>query len=107
MCTRNSWISRESRHYTARRGGVKVLSLLGVMLALASPAHAATYTAALSGAWNINTTWTPNGLPVTGDTVIIPAGKTVSLLGGGSGRAACVMLTGGALTFTDVGSLRT
>src|SRR5262245_45924473 len=38
-------------------------------------------TAKSNDEWNKNSTWTPTGTPATGDTIEVPSGKTVTVIG--------------------------
>lgn len=67
--------------------------LIVFLVVASSCAFGTAYTAQASAAWNVTTTWTPNGIPVAGDTVTIgaftvtsPAGYSMTV---GSG-AACI-----------------
>jgi hypothetical protein len=51
------------------------VTLLTLLTATGLMAH--TVTAKTNGSWNNASTWTPATAPVDGDTIIIPAGKTV------------------------------
>lgn len=53
--------------------------LLVICLIITQSIHAATKTSALSGAWGNSATWTPAGVPASGDNVIIQSGHTVTV----------------------------
>ncbi|MEO0896774.1 MAG: HYR domain-containing protein [Bacteroidota bacterium] len=56
---------------------LKLLAItLGFLISL--PSFAVTRTAG-NGAWNNANTWTPSGVPTSGDDVIIPSGRTVTV----------------------------
>ncbi|TDW97400.1 putative Ig domain-containing protein [Dinghuibacter silviterrae] len=56
--------------------------LTGLILCLCSfTLKAGTYTAKASGSWSSASTWVQNAVPTSSDTVIIPAGISVSLTG--------------------------
>jgi hypothetical protein len=61
--------------------GLPIQTLLCVLMALAclGPAQAATKTSTGSGSWGTNGTWTPSGVPASGDDVIIANTHVVTL----------------------------
>ncbi|MCG3128691.1 MAG: hypothetical protein CHACPFDD_03581 [Phycisphaerae bacterium] len=59
---------------------IRASTLVLLTVALAAAAHATTYTfQPTSGDWNDNNNWSPNGKPGSGDTAIIPNGKTCNI----------------------------
>ncbi|MBS4027461.1 MAG: T9SS type A sorting domain-containing protein [Ignavibacteriales bacterium] len=58
----------------------------------------------VSGNWNVDTTWSPTGIPTSGDSVYIAAGKTVTIAGSDSVFVGGINI-GGTLTFASNGAL--
>lgn len=58
---------------------MKALYTIFFTLLMATSLMANTKTAKANGAWGSTGTWTPAAVPVDGDTIIIPAGKTVTV----------------------------
>lgn len=52
------------------------------------------YVAQASTAWDVTTTWNPNGIPSSGDSVTIPAGFNVTIPSGYTASSLGVTLTG-------------
>ncbi len=89
-----------------KRWALRASLPLALLLIPAPGASAATCTAAASGAWTSPATWTCGapGVPGTGDAVVIPAGKTVSVAAGDTENAAYLTL-GGTLALGDEAEL--
>lgn len=66
---------RLQRYYRLSR----FIFLLVLFFTLSVAAHAVTKTSTGSGNWNNGNTWSPSGVPATGDNVIILAGHTVTI----------------------------
>lgn len=58
---------------------MKQITTLFILVFLSSYSSFATTKTASSGNWNAPGTWSPAGVPVCGDTIIIPAGVTVHI----------------------------
>ncbi|MGD0340028.1 MAG: hypothetical protein ABSB78_14705 [Bacteroidota bacterium] len=75
------------------------LFVLTLLLVLTSTtASAANYTSRAPTAWNITTTWNPNGIPVAGDNVTIAGGFNVIV----TANAACASITFTTVTATSL-----
>lgn len=62
---------------------------IAILLFVSSSAVAATKTAAATGNWSSASTWSPSGVPASGDDVVIEDGYTVTL----DGSYTCASLT--------------
>src|SRR5882757_572894 len=62
---------------------ISILLIALVVLLCATKVQSETFTATNTANWNVSTAWTNsvgvNGIPGTGDAVIIPSGKTVTV----------------------------
>src|SRR3954468_16873752 len=93
----------------SRRAGLLRLALVGLIVACAAPCWGASYSSAGSGNWDTGATWSPNGVPGSGDTVSIGA-HTITLVQnqsvGGIAFTAAGTITGGfTLTLAGSGSV--
>src|SRR5688572_4054918 len=85
----------------------KAITLFACIL-LCSFSHAITKTVQsnLGTGWGTDTNWSPNGVPQSGDEVIIPAGQTMTVKGGFYGTAANLRIyIHGKLDFDPSGRL--
>lgn len=76
------------------------LSVILIILMINDQTFAATKTAAANGNWSTAATWTPSGVPVAADDVIIPSGRTVTVNNNYTIRDVTVQ-GGGTLTITS------
>lgn len=66
-----------------------LFSILLVSVQIILTAQTKTYTGA-SGNWNVAANWTPSGVPVSTDDVVIPSGKTVNISSNSFARTVSV-----------------
>jgi hypothetical protein len=90
-----------------RRLALPALLSLALLLIPAPGASAAACTATHSGPWASPGTWSCGAVPAASDTVVIPAGKTVSVDDGEDPAAAGVTLKGGTIALGDSSELDT
>ncbi len=64
---------------TGNQAGIFSFLLTLLVLLISNPARATTRTAVADGGWGTAATWSPSGVPVSGDDIIIPSGITVTL----------------------------
>jgi hypothetical protein len=67
-------------------------------------ANATTYSSANSGAWDTNSSWTPVGIPSSGDNVIIGSGHTIDVSSDVSAKDVTIS-SGGILTWSAANRL--
>src|SRR5262245_55166027 len=89
-----------------------LVALISVWLLISSgPVHANSYTSVASGDWGSPSTWSPSGIPGSGDSVTIAGGHTVTIstavaVGVSPTATAIVVSAGGQLVVTSTGSLK-
>ncbi|MCG3126112.1 MAG: hypothetical protein CHACPFDD_00942 [Phycisphaerae bacterium] len=77
---------------------LRVIACVLIMLGAAAAAPATTYTfTATSGDWNSNDNWDPPGKPGSGDTAIIPNGKTCNIAAANQAVRILDVQSGGTL----------
>src|SRR5580700_5980707 len=78
---------------------VKVLTLLLVafLVIACKQGRAINYVSIATGSWSNSTTWSPSGVPGSGDNVTIHGGNTVTI----DGTDSCINLTLGDATATN------
>lgn len=81
---------------------INVLSAIGLMLS-SFATYAATITSAQTGAWGTAATWDLNRLPISTDSVVIAAGKSVTVAANATVRSLNVVSTG----YLSINSTRT
>jgi hypothetical protein len=52
----------------------------------------------ISGTWATAANWSPSGIPLSGDNVIIPAGRTITAIGGTTSRICATLQVNGSLS---------
>lgn len=74
-----------------------------VALIITATSFAGTITAVKSSSWDITSTWSPKRLPVSGDSIVVPAGMTVILDNNNNLNNVTVIVAG--MLFFDNGKL--
>ncbi len=78
----------------------KCLLALTIALVSTKQLSGATKTAAANGNWSTNGTWSPSGVPATGDNVVIPNNRTVTITANAS-IANVTVSSGGTLNINS------
>lgn len=85
--------------------GLKHIILLGLFLLIGIGSKAATKTCTLTGDWAVGSTWNGGTVPSQGDSIVIPATKTVNIASSinwdGGGCVATIVIIQGQLMFSD------
>ena len=81
-----------------------ILSLTFLICTIQTFAATRTYSGLSGGNWLVATNWSPTGVPVAGDDVYIPAGKTV-IVTGNLGPVIRTVVVEGVIDLTDNGKL--
>lgn len=85
------------------QAGIETTGTLPVTIAASAPAADPTWTGAISSDWNTPGNWSGGAVPVSGDTVTIPAGTTnAPALANASLTGETVTLAGASVALTDV-----